>query len=463
MSANQPPDPYFSNINFNPNFFKIISTYLTETIANSKYLRLIGGILSGNLGIKRTPRVELDVVGKAIINTNLYAPPNIGILGGTGAKLILTEGTVSAAPYALGTDFQTLWYGTPADGNHIFYTNTNERMRITNSGAVAIGTNTPTSGNTRLTISGASFGFSQPLVDIIQTGDWDGNYALQVTGYANLGGFRINGADIYGNVTQTLANKDISFQTLNTNTTGGDIKFTTFGAGGDIIFITNGNNQRILINAAGNVGIGATTAINNILQVGDGARLRISNGPTDYTLIGSKDGDDINNTRIVIHGYQRSGGFDGDINYYATTTGGTHQFFINNVLLGVISAAGLTINKNISLTSGAYRNGGFSVAHTTKIRNGSGASTPGYFIDPYDYANSLMICAFSLDSTSYQVWNGRISINKFAAVTDVTNFYAPNSMVVDNFIESGTFRSWIYINPNTAYNTATNLLAKIYG
>ena len=51
--------------------FKTISTYLTETIANSKYLRLIGGILSGNLGIKRTPRAELDILGKAIINTNL--------------------------------------------------------------------------------------------------------------------------------------------------------------------------------------------------------------------------------------------------------------------------------------------------------------------------------------------------------------------------------------------------------
>jgi hypothetical protein len=89
MSANQPPDPYFNNINFNPNFFKVISTYLTETIANSKYLRLIGGILSGNLGIKRTPRVELDVVGKAIINTNSNSTPGNGILGSTGTKIIL--------------------------------------------------------------------------------------------------------------------------------------------------------------------------------------------------------------------------------------------------------------------------------------------------------------------------------------------------------------------------------------
>jgi hypothetical protein len=75
----------------------------------------------------------------------------------------------------------------------------------------------------------------------------------------------------------------------------------------------------------------------------------------------------------------------------------------------------------------------------------------------------MMICAFSHDSTSYQVWNGRISVNKNGAITDCTNFYAPNSMYVDNFIEQTTLKSWIYIDPNTSYNFGTNLLAKIYG
>ena len=74
-----------------------------------------------------------------------------------------------------------------------------------------------------------------------------------------------------------------------------------------------------------------------------------------------------------------------------------------------------------------------------------------------------MICAFSHDSTSYQVWNGRISVNKNGAITDISNFYAPNVMIVENFIEQTTLKSWIYIDPNTSYNPATNLLAKIYG
>jgi hypothetical protein len=77
MSANLPPNPYFNNINFNPNFFNTVVQYLTETIANTKYLRLIGGRLTGFSGIGITPRAELDVAGKAIINTGLNAPPNI--------------------------------------------------------------------------------------------------------------------------------------------------------------------------------------------------------------------------------------------------------------------------------------------------------------------------------------------------------------------------------------------------
>ncbi len=71
-----------------------------------------------------------------------------------------------------------------------------------------------------------------------------------------------------------------------------------------------------------------------------------------------------------------------------------------------------TTSGNISLTSGSYRNGGFFVARSGKFRSGSGTGVFGYFIDPADYSNSLMICAFSHDSTTYQVWNGRISVNK---------------------------------------------------
>ena len=62
MNANTPPDPYFNNIDFNPTFFQEIQQYLTEAYANSKYLKLTGGSLSGNLGIGAiNPQSKLTV------------------------------------------------------------------------------------------------------------------------------------------------------------------------------------------------------------------------------------------------------------------------------------------------------------------------------------------------------------------------------------------------------------------
>ena len=141
MSSQIPPDPYFSGINYNPSFFSTVVEYLTEAIANSKYLRLIGGILSGNLGIKRTPAVELDVNGKAYVNNSFGALPGNGTYGSNGTRLILFPGTASEPPFALGYNADTLWYGTRSTGSHIFYTGTTERMRINDTGNII------TSGN----------------------------------------------------------------------------------------------------------------------------------------------------------------------------------------------------------------------------------------------------------------------------------------------------------------------------
>jgi hypothetical protein len=137
-------------------------------------------------------------------------------------------------------------------GSNIYY----------NTGNVGIGTATAQSVNTKLTISGTSSGYSQPLVQITQNGAWDGNYALQVSGYTNLGGFRINGADYGNSIYQSLVNTDIGISQNPANTTGGNINFTTFGAGGNIKFFTNGNNQRMIIDNNGNINI------NNSLTVG---------------------------------------------------------------------------------------------------------------------------------------------------------------------------------------------------
>ena len=69
-----------------------------------------------------------------------------------------------------------------------------------------------------------------------------------------------------------------------------------------IVFTTGTTNTgKMRISATGNVGINISTPT-NIFQVGDGQRLRISNGATDLTILGTKEGDNINNTRIMIYG-----------------------------------------------------------------------------------------------------------------------------------------------------------------
>jgi len=63
--------------------------------------------------------------------------------------------------------------------------------------------------------------------------------------------------------------------------------------------------ERMRINSSGYVGIG-TNNPTNILQVGAGGRLRIGNDASDYTLIGTLNSDQTNNTRIVISGNTRT-------------------------------------------------------------------------------------------------------------------------------------------------------------
>lgn len=540
MSSATPPNPFFSGINFNPSFFTVISGYLTEVIANTKYLRLIGGTLSGFLGIKRTPRVELDVNGKAVINDASIGVPANGVFGSTGTKLILTEGTVSETPNAIGTDSTSMWYGTSSTKEHRFFTGTNQRMVVTSSGSVGIGTTVGTSINTKLTIIGSSTGYSQPLVQITQSNPvWDGNYALQVDGYTILGGFRINANDGGNSIYQTLANKDIGIAQFPDNANTGNISTTTFGSG-TIRFFTNGNNERMRINSSGNIGIGTNdpksllhmhssansadvalritdnttgTAANrgisiqktnlqdmflfvyenarmyfftnnlvrmNILangnvgigalspdtvsscfQVGDGGKMRISNDSTDSTLIGSKNGVDANNTRLIVYGYQHASRA-GCMEYVATTATGAHTFWLNNsTSVADIDSTDFTVYNSITTIGANYYTDGEYASYTTKTNTG-GVVKSGYFITNEYFFNSMVMVAFSHNDTTYTWWHGYYGTNNATAVMYVTALQGFN-MIVESFQEQTTNKSWIYIRPSIAYNTAVQLRIKFYG
>ncbi len=55
-------------------------------------------------------------------NTNVGLP-SVGVIGGTGDKLILAAGTASIYPYSLGINTNTLWYSAPSGASHKFYNN----------------------------------------------------------------------------------------------------------------------------------------------------------------------------------------------------------------------------------------------------------------------------------------------------------------------------------------------------
>jgi hypothetical protein len=224
------------------------------------------------------------------------------------------------------------------------------------------------------------------------------------------------------------------------------------------IFYT-GLVERLRI-TAGNVGIGNNSP-NNILQVGDGARLRISNGPTDFTLIGTKDIDDANNTRIVVSGHQRTGGNAGIIEYVATTPTGRHEFKINNsTVIADIDNTELSVFRKITTYGGNYHTDGETVSWNTLI-NTAGTSRQGFFISTQSFFNSLIMIAFSHNSFIYTYWHGRISTNNNTQIINITN-YIVNQMAVESFTQQGTNINYILVYPTAAASQLDNLRVKFY-
>ena len=131
----------------------------------------------------------------------------------------------------------------------------------------------------------------------------------------------------------------------------GNIAFDTYST---ITSSSSRNDENIvmLINENGYVGIG-TTNPSQILQVGAGGRLRISNGASDYSLIGTIDTEGVTNTRIILSGNTRtSSPFAGDIQYYATTAIGEHLFYVNETNILTLSSTTMTTSSNIDCGGG---------------------------------------------------------------------------------------------------------------
>jgi hypothetical protein len=128
----------------------------------------------------------------------------------------------------------------------------------------------------------------------------------------------------------------------------GGIGTTTLTAGQ--IIVGNGSNpvsqnQNLTWDNTNNrLGIGVTNP-SNILQVGGGGRLRISNGTTDYSLLGTIDTDTSLNTRILISGNTRASNA-GNIELYTTSTGST--IFYNGIteIFKILNTGQLSVIKD---------------------------------------------------------------------------------------------------------------------
>jgi hypothetical protein len=185
-------------------------------------------------------------------------------------------------------------------------------------------------------------------------------YPLTVSGDINLtGDYRKNGT-IFKPDNAVLADNATKLATIRTiaganfdGTANINIDYFNLNNRPIILQPTTTNLQLVsgyTLSLPGNVGVGTSTAVGNVLQVGSGARLRIANNASDYTIIGTNDTDGSTNTQIIISGNTRANNA-GNIQYVATASGGSHIFYTSATTTRMtISSAGVNVNNDLGVS-----------------------------------------------------------------------------------------------------------------
>jgi hypothetical protein len=74
-----------------------------------------------------------NIILNTLTLSNATGAPTTGTVGGTGTKLILSTGSSTGTPFALGSNTNMMWYGVPSGASHVFYggnSGTQELLRI---------------------------------------------------------------------------------------------------------------------------------------------------------------------------------------------------------------------------------------------------------------------------------------------------------------------------------------------
>jgi len=272
-------------------------------------------------------------------------------------------------------------------------------------------------------------------------------YMLDVVGDVNITGDFLKNANVYKPANAVLAD---SATTATKLATGRNIAGVLFDGTGDIaIDYFSLNSKPIILQPTttnlqlvsgytfavpGNVCIGSTAIATNVLQVGAGGRLRISNGTTDYTLLGTIDTDGATNTSIVISGTTRTGNA-GNIQYLATASGGSHIFYTTSATTRMtISSSGVNINDNLGVlngrvgigtaphatykldvlgdinVSGAFRVGGVALANSWSV--GTPSTTINYGLGNVGIGNTAPTGTLCLGTSQVAGSDGFLLIGK---------------------------------------------------
>ena len=345
-----------------------------------------------------------------------------------------------------------------------FYINSNasnNSLTINNSGYIGIGTlnnslteqilyvngNTTINGTlSQLAINGNPNNFQNPVCIFTTSAE---NYKLNVNGDANIK-LLLNTSNLIVNNDMTVLNGNIrvgvaSTFTLPTNYSvyiekNTYIKGNVYFTNGDFSHnVGNFNINSTTVTIANNalfqsyigIGVSSAGAITNILQIGNGGRLRISNGSTDYTVIGTTEGEtSFTNTRIIINGSSKSSGDinnRGNIEYYTANSTGKHIFYksgtsnIENELMRIDN------NGNVGIGTSNYDNFKLNVNGNFNVNNINCVSLIS--------SNSINIGVNTLDKTKQLNVYGSIFASSNANIT--SNIYTSN-IYTSNIINTGS-------------------------